>query len=911
MRLRTLPLVWLVSFALPAAAQCPDWSNGWEAPGINGSITASVVFDDGSGPALYAAGRFVAGPDNPTGGIVRWNGTSWSAVGALPDGYMNALAVFDDGTGPKLCVGGGFFDPNYDSHGGVQTWNGQQWSQLGATFPEDANFSVSVVNALAVFDDGTGPHLYAGGEFGGVGSNIAKWNGARWVSVGGSLLSGPFDDENFINTLTVFDDGAGGGPALYAGGRFRFTGSWNAIGPNIARTYGSTWVSAGALGFAFEDGVNQLAVSDSGSGQRLVAAGTLRFSQNSSFRLAQWNGAGWTQFAADVDGDVTCMRSFDASSGAAPGLWVSGNFAHAGALATPNLARWDGAQWHTQGDNDALGAATSLDTFDDGSGAGLRVFALAGTVNAVLSNNHWSPLSGGAGANSTVTHLLRFDDPVQGRLLFATGGLSVIGRTFVNHFARWDGLRWTPELDFPYVSVNLLAALDDGNGTKVFASGSFGEIGHATARILRRDGVAWTQLPALPNLIVATAIATFDDGSGPHLFVGTYGYPSSSTGVWRLDGTSWTQVLTADSTVWTLAVFDDGSGPALFIGGTFTSIAGAPYRGIARWNGQTLSDLGGGTSPNGEVRALCSFDAGGGSRLHVGGHFTTMGGTPCSGLARWDGQAWADVGGGVQQFAYPVVYTLSVHDDGSGNAAKLVVGGLFSSVGGQSASDVATWDGAGWNTLNGGVASDSNSAGYAVALASFDDGNGHGPDLFVGGSFITAGGLDSPNIARLTSCGGSATTFCYGDGSATACPCGNASAIGARAGCLNSLGSGGTLRVSGRASVAQDTLELLGAGMTNSSALYYQGANVAFGGQGFVFGDGVKCVAGPFVRLRTEINANGASSYPNAGDAPISVKGFVTAPGTRHYQIHYRNSAAFCTPETFNNSNAVSVTWEH
>jgi len=44
------------------------------------------------------------------------------------------------------------------------------------------------VRALAVFDDGSGPALYAGGDFttaGGVAANrIAKWNGSSWSQLG-------------------------------------------------------------------------------------------------------------------------------------------------------------------------------------------------------------------------------------------------------------------------------------------------------------------------------------------------------------------------------------------------------------------------------------------------------------------------------------------------------------------------------------------------------------------------------------------------------------------------------------------------------------------------------------------------------------------------------------------------------
>jgi hypothetical protein len=35
----------------------------------------------------------------------------------------------------------------------------------------------------------------------------------------------------------------------------------------------------------------------------------------------------------------------------------------------------------------------------------------------------------------------------------------------------------------------------------------------------------------------------------------------------------------------------------------------------------------------------------------------------------------------------------------------------------------------------------------------------------------------------------------------------------------------------------------------------------------------------------------------------------VTAPGTRTYQLIYRDAASFCTPSAFNATNAVSIAW--
>ncbi len=150
---------------------------------------------------------------------------------------------------------------------------------------------------------------------------------------------------------------------------------------------------------------------------------------------------------------------------------------------------------------------------------------------------------------------------------------------------------------------------------------------------------------------------------------------------------------------------------------------------------------------------------------------------------------------------------------------------------------------------------------------------------------------------------------CVGDDSGTPCPCGNASASGGRRGCSNSLGFGGRLTASGLPSIASDTLLLAGGDMPNSSALYFQGTTPQGGGIGAVFGDGLRCAAGAVLRLGTKINAGNASMYPEGGDLSVSVRGAIAAPGSRTYQVWYRNAAAFCTASTFNLTNGLVVLW--
>jgi Tol biopolymer transport system component len=152
-------------------------------------------------------------------------------------------------------------------------------------------------------------------------------------------------------------------------------------------------------------------------------------------------------------------------------------------------------------------------------------------------------------------------------------------------------------------------------------------------------------------------------------------------------------------------------------------------------------------------------------------------------------------------------------------------------------------------------------------------------------------------------------SFCAGDGSGAACPCGNESAVGSDEGCLHSFGIGGLLIANGNASIASDSVTLFGAQMPNSSALYFQGTIATSGGAGIAFGDGLRCASGAVVRLATKINASGTSHFPEIGDPLLSVRGGCSAGDFRTYQVWYRNAAAFCTASTFNLTNGVQFSW--
>src|SRR5439155_155553 len=160
------------------------------ASGVDGYVKAFSVFDDGSGPALHAGGFFTSAGGVAANNIARWDGTSWSPLGsgvsAQTGDPVSALAVFDDGTGPKLYAGGGV-PANF-----VAKWDGASWTPLGGGVSAGSG-SWSWVAALASFDDGSGPALHVGGTFTSAAAfpahNIAKWQRSAWSSLGGGLSS--------------------------------------------------------------------------------------------------------------------------------------------------------------------------------------------------------------------------------------------------------------------------------------------------------------------------------------------------------------------------------------------------------------------------------------------------------------------------------------------------------------------------------------------------------------------------------------------------------------------------------------------------------------------------------------------------------------------------------------------------
>lgn len=162
-------------------------------------------------------------------------------------------------------------------------------------------------------------------------------------------------------------------------------------------------------------------------------------------------------------------------------------------------------------------------------------------------------------------------------------------------------------------------------------------------------------------------------------------------------------------------------------------------------------------------------------------------------------------------------------------------------------------------------------------------------------------------------CRSAGILVCAGDGSGTPCPCQNSSPSSPHAGCLNSVGIGASLSATGLARVSADSLTLHARGMpAEALVVFCQATELANNGAGFAVGDGLSCLGGECVRLGTRQCAAGSTALGAEieGDPSLSIRGLVPlVGGERHYQVWYRNAASFCTPATFNLSDAVSIPW--
>jgi len=175
-----------------------------------------------------------------------------------------------------------------------------------------------------------------------------------------------------VRALEVYDDGSG--PALYVGGEYMSSTVTGVPIAEIAKWDGSQWSSVGT---GVDFGIKAMAVFDGGAGPELVVGGFLLQAGSSSVnRIAKWNGTAWSPLGSGMDWVVDTLTAFDIGSG--PQLFAGGGFSSAGGVPVENAALWDGSDWSSLGPGLIPGATQPYPqvafAFDDSSGTGPALF---------------------------------------------------------------------------------------------------------------------------------------------------------------------------------------------------------------------------------------------------------------------------------------------------------------------------------------------------------------------------------------------------------------------------------------------------------------------------------------------------------------------------------------------------------
>jgi len=755
-----------VALQLAVSSTCtPQWLPTFGgARGTNRDVIAVVVFDDGNGPALYVSGSFSTAGGLPARRFAKWDGVTWEEFGTGVDASVLAFAVFDDGAGSALYVGGSFNTIGGTTAFGIAKWDGTTWSPLGGGIPNQ----FESVQSLAVFDDGTGSALYAGGSFPAVGGvpaeHIARWDGSAWSAVGSGIGGDVYTFIERVNALFVFD--AGDGAKLYAGGLFPKADGLDAS--NIAAWDGSSW---SPLGSGVNDVVYAITAFDDGTGEALYVGGDFTSAgTDPANRIAKWDGSSWETLGSGFGiGDpfggpsrVSALTVFDDGSGEA--LYAGGEFLSANDQRASNCAKWDGASWSRLGTLTGTGSAPTngiphvraLGTFGEGNEKRLIMAGSFSKVDGMVANNiaswdgtRWASMGFGSNEISNTSALNSFIPEIKalavyddgnGEALYVGGEFTSVGELPVTGIAKWNGSQWRAlgtgitGAPFSTPAINAIEVFDDGGGAALYIGGVFTNVSGVDAmNIAKWDGSTWTTVGR--DMGAIRTLKTFDDGSGNALYAGglfTKAGGGTANRIARWNGSTWGPVgLGFNQEVKSLTSFDDGGGESLYAAGLFFTSGAASVRKVGKWDGSTWNSLG--TGIGGLIaNALVSFDDGTGASLYAAGNFSSAGGVGVANIARWDGTSWASVGSGIDN----TVHALAVFDDGTG--AALFAAGDFTTAGGTVATGIAKWTGAAWLPVGSGLNVTTCCDG-ARALAVFNDGDG--PGLYVGGIYSSA--LDS------------------------------------------------------------------------------------------------------------------------------------------------------------------------
>jgi hypothetical protein len=606
--------------------QTQTWSKVGNADLVHAVTSPSVkalAFDNQG--HLIVGGQFdtIGGLSTPN--IAKWNGSTWSKLGAGvgdTNAEVDALAV----SGNDLYAGGTFTTPSYS----VAHWNGSSWSGLGSglihSFYKD-------VYAVAV----SGSNVYIGGSFDTVTDsggdlsvkNIARWNGSHWSSLGTGI-------DASVYTLGV--DGSGN---LYAGGQYNTAGGTTVN--KIAVWNGSSWAAL-RNPESFNAGTSSNVYSLVVSGNDVFVGGAMTTAGDFEVNhVARWNivAQNWFSLGGGTDQTVNAVAVKGAD------VYVGGQFQSTGGVVTHAIARWNvmSQTWSSLGSGLAgceaflcyLPSVNSIlivgdDVYVGGNFNSAGGIAVHGIARWNIIDKHWHALGSGMGCSTPLCAPQVLTMVFDGSCVIVGGSFSSAGGVTASNLAQWCGSSWsnvvwndgTDHIVQTNKSVDALA-YDSSLGV-LYVGGAFTAPVPYVFWMGYRDGVypiANENLNGAVNAIALQGSAIYVGGE----FTSASGVAAASY-VARQSGSNfhWTAVGSGfDGPVRALAI----QGHSLVAGGDFLNSGAIGVTHVAKFNGSAWSPLGSGT--DGSIYGLAADN----NFIYVGGGFFNAGNKPANNFSLW------------------------------------------------------------------------------------------------------------------------------------------------------------------------------------------------------------------------------------------------------------------------------------
>ncbi|MCX6248228.1 MAG: T9SS type A sorting domain-containing protein [Bacteroidetes bacterium] len=508
------------------------------------------------------------------------------------------------------------------------------------------------------------------------------------------------------------------GNNLYLAGDFLYAGGL--IVNHIVKWDGTHW---SALGIGMNDRITAIAMHNG----FLYAGGWFTRAGNvAANHIARWDGTQWSALGGGITG-ADWWTTVNAIAFIGNDVYAGGDFNHAGGIAVSNLAEWDGSQWSgvnggVEGVVNTLAVlGTDLYVGGEFGYAGAYPNGTYAACIARFDGSQWYPL--GSGMDDYVLTIT-----FHGTDLYAGGFFTTSGGIATNYIAKWDGSQWSSLNSTMFgpadeTSVHSIAFI----GNDLYAGGSYSISGppypYDLQNIAKWNGTEWSAVGmGFQGYDWYTTVYTLAV-EGTTIYAGGYFARAGVEylhNIGRFDGNQWVQFGNGfgegmDNQVTSMSVV----GNDIYAGGSFTRAGDTPANYIAKWDGTQWSQPDGGAS--GDVYATLAV----GSDLYIAGSFTLVGTNPneveAQGVAKWNGSQWISLS------PYPDFWTmLSLTSHGGDVYAGGNIGYLDK------------WDGSQWTSVGGGT------NGYEGVKAMTFIGN----DLYAGGDFTQAGGIDANYIAK-------------------------------------------------------------------------------------------------------------------------------------------------------------------